>query len=416
METISPKFTEQTLDLIVRRHGGVKHTSWRFGEEFPKIYTFSSDIHRLIVTGMNEDGSEFELRLIVKAMPQNMAQRKTFRSVDFFRNEGNFYNVVLKKYADFQKARNVKDGLNEIPRCYETLIDGENDFIVLEDLSADGYETGRRTLDGFEINQCKQLMIALGKFHAISLAIRDQEPDEFYKIMQVVEETYYHEKFRKWYKPYQRNFISVSRDAMEQEYGGTYYELKMKEFTGRDYYDEMCQLANERGRYTVICHGDCWAPNFLFKDDPNTSFSVSAKMVDFQLVRFASPATDLAFFMYTCTQQNLREKYFNELLQVYHRAATSLLSELGSDANELYPYEALEEELISTGKFGVGMAMEALPFCVMDEAATPNVEEMEGDEAVPINRVVRLLPCKTKEQRLRMADTFKHAIDHGLLD
>lgn len=49
--------------------------------------------------------TEFQLRMIVKSMPTNLSRRKTFRSEDFFRNECHFYDVVLKKYAEFRKAK-----------------------------------------------------------------------------------------------------------------------------------------------------------------------------------------------------------------------------------------------------------------------------------------------------------------------
>lgn len=103
---------------------------------------------------------------------------------------------------------------------------------------------------------------------------------------------------------------------MGREYGGTTYESIMKEFSGPGYYDRMCQLARSSGKYSVICHGDCWAPNFLLKHDSTGSVAVDSIMIDFQLVRVASPATDISLFMYTCTQQDMREAHFDELIQV----------------------------------------------------------------------------------------------------
>lgn len=103
---------------------------------------------------------------------------------------------------------------------------------------------------------------------------------------------------------------------MTREYGDTVYESKMIEFTGPKYYDTMCKLASETGKYSVICQGDCWAPNFLLKYDSNNSTAIDTKMIDFQLARVASPATDISFFMYTCTEQDIREKHFEELIQV----------------------------------------------------------------------------------------------------
>lgn len=88
----------------------------------------------------------------------------------------------------------------------------------------------------------------------------------------------------------------------------------MKEFTGSTFYDTMCSLTREKGRFSVICHGDLWTPNFLFKH--NTNAAIDVKVIDFQMARFASPVTDISFFIYACTEQDIREQHFDELIQV----------------------------------------------------------------------------------------------------
>lgn len=56
LQTISTKFTEEVLDTIIRNEGGIRHVSWRFGDAFPKEDSFISEVCRLIVTGIKEDG------------------------------------------------------------------------------------------------------------------------------------------------------------------------------------------------------------------------------------------------------------------------------------------------------------------------------------------------------------------------
>lgn len=90
----------------------------------------------------------------------------------------------------------------------------------------------------------------------------------------------------------------------------------MKEFTGSSFYDTMCRLTREKGQFSVICHGDLWTPNFLFKHNANAAMDIKSKIIDFQLARLASPATDISFFIYACTEQVIREQHFNELIQV----------------------------------------------------------------------------------------------------
>ena len=45
------------------------------------------------------------VQLVIKSMPKNVGRRKTFRSSDFFRNEVNFYNNIIKGFNEFQDKR-----------------------------------------------------------------------------------------------------------------------------------------------------------------------------------------------------------------------------------------------------------------------------------------------------------------------
>lgn len=122
-------------------------------------------------------------------MPLNVGRRKTFRSSDFFRNEINFYREILPRMLAFQSRRNLADDsdrLSELPRCLAAHCDGETDFLALEDLRPAGYRSASRQ-DGLDLAHCRLIIRTLGKFHAMTLAIRDQEPDLLAEMLQFIE-------------------------------------------------------------------------------------------------------------------------------------------------------------------------------------------------------------------------------------
>lgn len=127
-----------------------------------------------------------EVHLIVKAMPQNMARRAVFRSADFFRNEINFYAHVIPAWERFQKRRSPQRAFKEYPVCYASYCDGENDFIALEDLNVFGYSSPIRQ-ECISLEECVLTMSTLGRFHGISLAFRELEPEEFEKTCKCLE-------------------------------------------------------------------------------------------------------------------------------------------------------------------------------------------------------------------------------------
>lgn len=61
------------------------------------------------------------------------------------------------------------------------------------------------------------------------------------------------------------------------------------------------------------------------------------------------------------------------------------------------------------------MAMGALSLCVTNDDETPKFRDIEED-VCPLDKILFIEPCKTKEGRLRMANNCKHAIDNGFLD
>lgn len=54
LSEISSKFTEKTLDEIIQKSGGTKHTSYKFGEGFKKGDSYLSRVYRLTVYGVKE--------------------------------------------------------------------------------------------------------------------------------------------------------------------------------------------------------------------------------------------------------------------------------------------------------------------------------------------------------------------------
>ena len=69
------------------------------------------------------------------------------------------------------------------------------------------------------------------------------------------------------------------------------------------------------GKLSVFGHGDCWTPNFLTRYSAEGA-PEGIKIIDFQLARYASVGLDISFFIYSCTDQKLREEHYEQLLKV----------------------------------------------------------------------------------------------------
>nr|CAD7440376.1 unnamed protein product [Timema bartmani] len=286
---------------------------------------------------------------------------------------------------DFQKRKNVKNPFNEVPRCYKSLLDGENDFLVLEDLSPEGYQMFSRT-KGLDFPHCAKVFHMLGRFNALSYALKDQEPDLYQELVKnSVKETYYLASNKAWYSNSLHLFCLIAMDAISKEYPNTIYEEKFKKFAEDNLYDHLVDIVQRsKEPFGAIGHGDAWACNFLYKyheeSGDGSPKPEKTKMIDFQLARFGSPALDLSFFIYACTDQELREAHYEELIKIYHDSLSNFLHEMGLSSEKLFPFKAFKEELAKYSIHGLGLALEAVPLSLLESNEAPNIELMEGEE------------------------------------
>lgn len=62
------------------------------------------------------------------------------------------------------------------------------------------------------------------------------------------------------------------------------------------------------------------------------------------------------------------------------------------------------------------MGIESIPFSMMDDSETADLDQIEGNEAVPITEIWKIKFLENDNDLHRLADIFKHASDRGYLD
>lgn len=79
------------------------------------------------------------------------------------------------------------------------------------------------------------------------------------------------------------------------------------------------------------------------------------KFLDWQVSRCGTPVIDLSYFIFCCTDTELRRR-LPELLRKYHETLVERIDELGSDGQRLFPFETLQKHLKKFSRFGFGEA------------------------------------------------------------
>ncbi|KAL6744215.1 hypothetical protein Aduo_017173 [Ancylostoma duodenale] len=108
------------------------------------------------------------------------------------------------------------------------------------------------------------------------------------------------------------------------------------------------QLADELGMQRVLCHGDLWSMNVLWR--PKGDEVEIAALIDFQTAHMGCPANDLVRVFSACLSGKDRQQHWEELVEVFY----GFLKEEVGDMKMPYTLEQLKESyrrFMPTGAF-----------------------------------------------------------------
>ncbi|XP_048004564.1 uncharacterized protein LOC125240624 isoform X2 [Leguminivora glycinivorella] len=304
---------------------------------------------------------------MLKRNPRNKTRSLSFRSAEFFKNEINFYEKVLPELLQLQNSKEFSGSFDNHVRLCFTHCDGEYDMICLQDIRTEGF----KTKEIIDLEHGKLILKTLARFHALSFALKDENPDKYKEICKEITETYYDGKFWSWYKKLWSQICSVAINAVESEYPNSIYVKKIREFAVPKRFKDLTKAVKDN---KVILHGDCRASNYMFKyiDD----VPVDVKMVDFQQVRCASPVLDVCSVIYS--NVSLLKDY-EGLLKYYHGNFAIRIKELECDP-DVYTFDMFMEDVKNYSFFGLAFSFEAactkLTYRDITDVVCDNVSEL----------------------------------------
>lgn len=191
-----------------------------------------------------------------------------------FKKEVTLYTMVFPEMLDdFDKRY--------IPECF---LGVENDVIVLEDMVHSGY-TMTDKFTPFDFEHCEILMRTLAKFHAKSFVFEQQYKrtlhDEFSHCMHETLWPRMDDKAKAMFDAAVKGVISTIDllPKLDDDRRNDFKEKIMKLCA-----DHTDKLSPSMKHKNVLCHGDLWANNILFKYDIDKR-PVECCLIDFQLAR-----------------------------------------------------------------------------------------------------------------------------------
>lgn len=232
---------------------------------------------------------------------------------------------LLPYFEEFQLGKGIdQNGFNEFAKCYRSLDIEPNECLLLEDLTTSGFKMIDRHNEKITADHVNLVMQTLGKFHAISFALQDQKPEKFKEIISHLEEIFIYDGQEQLIE----YFKVLQKIAMEAIPGikDTDVAHKAEKIFKENFFQiaSNCVKGELAEPYAVVCHGDCWSNNSLFKYDINGN-PIEVRLIDWQLTRYASPVTDILYYLFGSVEKNLRDSHYRIFLNTYHHSLSNHL-------------------------------------------------------------------------------------------
>lgn len=309
-----------------------------------KIKPYSNEVngflgeHLTVHINVRQNGKIVTKSYFAKQFPfQHALQSEYLLENHGFRREAAIFSVLLPNYAKYVPNYSV----NFVPHFF---YNKSNELLVFEDLRATGYKIANKpSLNLLDLEHIQLTLKALAEFHAGSLLY------EHYKGLELGRPFSIEEEMKEFLiEPLITENYTMARDFCYASLKGLTalvdlipnLKLEPEEFKRK--LDELLkrsfEIMKERKKFkSVVCHGDMWAKNVLYKYDNNVP--LHCKLVDFQLIRYFPPAHDVLLFLYITTSAEMRQHHFHWLLKYYHNCLGAVVRKSGVDIEHLLSYE-----------------------------------------------------------------------------
>lgn len=380
-----------------------------------------------------------ELHLVCKAPPANESRKRNFNYAMTFSREIYVYAKVLPAFVRFQKEKGLSDGDSFIsfPKVYAYELDAKSDtfILIMEDMRSKNYQMWPKE-KVIRLDYELAIMRELGKFHAVSFAMKDQQSDEFNEFTEM-EDTFYQIVINGRMRSFNNKALEKAAKVLENP------QHKQLVTNFRQTFPNVISefvIGESSKEFAVIGHGDTWCNNILFQDSDDTvsiimrffvflSFQILALMnilnifllifvcieislidliifcrisffqdnqsknvcfLDWQLCKYCPPVLDLHYNIFSITDKQFRANHYNTLLETYYTSLSTTIRKLGSDPNKLYTFENFQSQLRKFAEYALLCGPVLLQFKVASAKDIKDLDDYcelieKGEEADLIN-------------------------------
>lgn len=258
-----PKYVDDLIKDIATTEGFTEYTiktapGSNHGDNFSGVL-ISVCLHGTRI--VNGTSSEDQLNLLCKLSAPGQ-RGKEFQTEIIFKREAFMYEKVLSTFAKFQqeKGLSTEDSFLAYPKYYAGISDESKQqfVIIMEDVRFRNFAMWPKYKPA-PLDHVRLLVQQIGKFHGISFALKDQQPEVFAEFRQLkdVLVNFFRKTLSMLHSSYDAAIAAVEKDEHKQ------IVQEVKDNTV-EFLSE-CLESGEWEPFGVVCHADCWNNNLLFE-------------------------------------------------------------------------------------------------------------------------------------------------------
>ncbi|XP_042230324.1 uncharacterized protein LOC121871847 isoform X2 [Homarus americanus] len=347
-------------------------------------FTRKGDNYMCVVTSIRvqyrQEGTEKRVTYVAKCATLSQAESVKDMVSCSFEKESGFYKYLVPLLN--AELNNLGQEQLHIPTYFSSHeIKGE-ELIVMEDLRPDGFKMFDR-MKGMDKAHAILVLKELGRLHAASILIQSKIQPALGEKYKVIEKdfTYYNKTLEEWGQEMLASMVTNGAAMLDNIGDYDKVVVWLNEFA-RDVINVFREQLKKVPPFEVLCHGDCWNNNILFKYNEEGA-PVDVKLLDFQFCSVASPATDLNYFMFNSFNGSDRKENLQAYLNTYYDSFRKVLEEAGTPVP--FSVEELHQEFHKKNIYGLLMSLLIIPIVLnegthkFDFNETSNMEKFRED-------------------------------------
>jgi len=329
-------------------------------------FTAKGDNYASYVTSVEVEyclpgGDLQKVTYVVKCNPQRSMQSMNDIVSFIFKKETIFYEKIVPEINAVFKSLGLPN--LKVPKFIYATDVSKGELIFFEDLRKKNFRMCDRR-KGLDREHAILVFKELAHLHAAGFMLVERHgKDNLVKTHSLEEDVYgkfshFDAMYKNWYKSI---FMNMS-DTISTIEGYEKAANSLKAMAPEGYSLMKGQL-QPAGLFSSICHGDCWTSNLLFRYENERP--VEVRLLDFQVSRYASVATDLQYFFFTSFDGPGR-RGLEEFLAVYHSELEEYAKTSGVKLN--FSRSELREEYKAKSMYGLCKGLGAVPIILSDPA------------------------------------------------